>query len=231
MRREQAVLLRLTLVALGEPRQKLRQAGAGVPRLLHEENAFLVGVELVAAIERVLEHHVVRAVRERVEERAAIRRGLAGSDLHALALSNGVDGVLLRDVRDLVSEHAGQLGFGLDQRERAARDVHEPAGRRERVDAVGVEHDERPRQLRRRRLLGQHGADERDVLVHGRVLHHAEARADLQADVGAELDFLFLGDVQVVELLLALLGLLQPFADAAELREGGRADGQKRDDE
>ena len=88
--------------------------------------------------------------------------------------------MLLRDVRNLVAEHAGQLGFGLDQRERAARDVHEPARRRKRVDAVGVEHDERPRQLRPRRLLGQHRADERDVLVDRRVLHDAEPLADLQ---------------------------------------------------
>ena len=105
---------------------------------------------------------------------------------------NGVDGVLLRDVRDLVAQHAGELGFGLDERERAARDVDEAARRRKRVDAIGIEHDEGPRQLWPRRLLGQHRADERDVFVNRRILHDAEALADLRADIAAELDlFLF----------------------------------------
>ena len=56
--------------------------------------------------------------------------------------------MLLRDVRDLVAEHAGQLRLVLDQAERAARDVDDAAGRRERVDAVGVEHDELPVEVR-----------------------------------------------------------------------------------
>ncbi len=118
----------------------------------------------------------------------------------------------LRHVRDLVPHDAGELGFRLDERERTARDVDESAGRRERVDAVSVEHDERPRQLGARRLFGQHGADERDVLVDGGILHHAEARANLQADVRAQLDFLFFGDVQFVELLFALLAPAPPCA-------------------
>ena len=80
------------------------------------------------------------------------------------------------------------------------------------------------------RLLGQRRADERHVFVHGRVLHDAKARADFRADIGAELDFFFLGDVQVIELLLALLSLLHSPPDAAELREGGSADGEKRDE-
>ena len=136
---------------------------------------------------------------------------LARADLHPLALPNRVDGVLLRHVRDLVPHDAGELGFRLDERERTARDVDESARRRERVDAVSVEHDERPRQLGARRLFGQHGADERDVFVDGRILHHAEARANLQADVRAQLDLLFFRDVHVVELLLALLRLLRLF--------------------
>ena len=52
--------------------------------------------------------------------------------------------VLRRDVDDFVPQHVGQLGFVLNQRQRAARDVNEAAWRRKRVDAVGVQDDERP---------------------------------------------------------------------------------------
>ena len=139
--------------------------------------------------------------------------------------------MFLRDVRDLVSENAGELGFGLDEAKRAARDVHESAWRRERVDAVGVEHDERPRQLRSRCLLGEHGADERHVFVNGGVLDNAEPLTNLRADVLAELDLFGLRDVQVVELLLALLRLLRFLHEAAQLRESRAADGNGSDRE
>ena len=105
--------------------------------------------------------------------RAAATRPAA--HLHRVVLLDGVDRVLADDVADLVAEHAGELRFVLDQPERAARDVHEPAGRRKRVDAVGVEHDEGPGQLRALGLLRERHADERDVLVNGRILHDAEA--------------------------------------------------------
>ena len=116
--------------------------------------------------------------------------------------------MLVRDVRHFVAEHAGELRFVLDQRERAARDVHEPAGRRERVDAVGVEDDERPRQLRPLGLQRDRGADERHVFVDGRILDDPEPLADLQADVGANLDLFRFRDVQVVELLFLFLNFL-----------------------
>ncbi len=100
-----------------------------------------------------------------------------------MLFANGVHRVLLRDVRDLVAEHARKLRFRLDERERAAGDVDVSARRRKRVDAIGVEHHERPRQLRPGRLLRQDGADQRDVLMDRGVLHDAEPLAHFQADV------------------------------------------------
>ena len=51
------------------------------------------------------------------------------------------------------------------------------------------------------------------------------------ADIAAELDLFLFGDVHVIELLLALLRLLHAAPDAAELREGGSADSENRDDD
>ena len=48
----------------------------------------------------------------------------------------------------LVREHARQLGLVGHQPQCAARDVNVPAGSREGVDAVGVEHDEVPVEVR-----------------------------------------------------------------------------------
>src|SRR5262245_59899562 len=107
--------------------------------------------------------------------------------------------------------------------------MDEPARRGKCVDAIGVEHDERPRQLRASRLVGQRRADERDVFVHRSVLGDAKAGADFQAHIGAELDLLFLGDVQLIELLLALLSLLYASSESAELSEDGAANGEQRD--
>ena len=83
--------------------------------------------------------------------------------------------MLVRDVTDLVAEHAGEFRLVLGEPERAAGDVHDPAGRRERVDAVGIEHDERPVQVRPLGLLRQRRSKQRDVLVDRRILHDAEA--------------------------------------------------------
>ena len=125
MRGEQAVLRRLILVALVEARQEIGQRRRRVPELLRERDGSGVGVELVAAVERVLEHHLVRLVRELVQERSAIRQRLAGAELHRLVLPDRVHGVLVRDVRHLVAEHGRQLRFVLDQAQ--ARRDREPA--------------------------------------------------------------------------------------------------------
>ena len=108
--------------------------------------------------------------------------GLVGADLHHLALLDRLDRVLLGDVDDLVPEHAGQLRLALDQGQRTTRDVHQPAWRGQRVDAVGVEHDEPPLQSRPGACLRQRGTDQRHVLVNGRVLHHAVPLPDSLAD-------------------------------------------------
>ena len=104
------------------------------------------------------------------------RQRLVRAELHRLALLDRVDRVLVRDVADFVAEHAGELRFVLDQAERAARDVHDAAGRREGVDAVGIEHDEVQSRSGRSDLLRERRADERDVLVDRRILHDAEPR-------------------------------------------------------
>ena len=83
--------------------------------------------------------------------------------------------MLVRHVTDLVSKHAGQLRLVLREPERPAGDVNDAAGRRERIDAVGVEHDERPVQIRPLGLLGERRPEQRDVLVDRRILHDAEA--------------------------------------------------------
>ena len=63
------------------------------------------------------------------------------------------------------------------------------------------------------------------------ILHDAVSLTDFFADISAQLDLFFLGDVQVVELLLALLRLLHLAAEAAQLCERGGADSENRDDD
>ena len=83
--------------------------------------------------------------------------------------------------------------------------------------------------LRPARLLRQRRADQRDVLVDGRILHDAEALADLGADVFADRPLLGLGDDEVVELLLLLLRLLESAAKATKLRGRRAGDSQHGD--
>src|SRR5262249_40207899 len=111
-----------------------------------------------------------------------------------------------------------------------ARNVHEAAGRGERVHAVGIEHDERPNEVWTLGDLREGGADERHVLVNGRVLNDAEALANLGADVIADLPFFLVREGQVVELffrILSLLRLLEGPVKAAELGKDRRSDRQE----
>ena len=135
--------------------------------------------------------------------------------------------VLFGDVNDLVTEHAGELGFALDQRQRAARDVHVAARRRKCVHAVGVEHDEGPRQIRPRAALRERGADQRHVTMHAGILDHAKAQADPVADVGAELLLFLIGHLQFAD-VVRLLGNRNALADAANLSMLRRAAGRPR---
>ena len=183
MRREQAVLLRLVLVAVVEPREELAERGrlrsqpsAAVPRRGDRRRVRRRG--------RRRSRARCRRPRCRQMERNARSIGCrACADLHRRVLPQRVDRVLAGDVADLVAEHAGQLRLVLDKAEGAARDVHEPARRRERVHAVGVQHDEGPRQVGSLRRFRQRHPDERHVLVNRRILDDAEPLAHLRADI------------------------------------------------
>ena len=118
---------------------------------------------------------------------AARRTNLVGRRLITSPLLNRVDRVLLGHVDNLVGEHARQLRLVLHQPEQALRDVDEPAGRREGVDAFGVEHHELPVEVRAGARLRQDGADERDVLRDVGVLIDAERLDHLVADLLADL--------------------------------------------
>ena len=133
-------------------------------------------------------------------------------------------------------EHVGQLRLALHQRQRAARDVHEPAWRGQRVDAVGVEHDEAPLQAGPGAGLREHAADQRHVLVDGRVLHDAVPLPNALADRFAQLGLFLVGHLNVAHLLCTLqhrpelTGL--PLAGAAEPAAGpeqGQRRGAERD--
>ena len=112
--------------------------------------------------------------------------------------------IIVSDVTDLVRENTRQLALVANQSECTARDVHEAARGRERVDAIGVEHDERPRQTRAIGRLGQRRAHERDVLVEGRVLNDTKAPADLETDVLADLAFLRNTSIDLIVSVFAL---------------------------
>ena len=127
MRREQAVLLRLVLVAVGETLQEGAERLAVVAGLLRQVDTHLVGIEFVATIVGVLEHVAIDRVPDTAEERRPAGRG-AGAQLHRTVFPERVDGVLARDVANLVTKHTGQLRLVLDEAESAARDVDEAAG-------------------------------------------------------------------------------------------------------
>ncbi len=117
-------------------------------------------------------------------------------------------------VDDLVRQHAGELRFVLDQRQRATRDVDVAAWGGERIDPVGVEHHEGPRQTRTGAALRQRQAEEADVTVHAGILHDPIARANPRADLGAELRLFLIGHLQVAY-VLRLLGDRQSLGEAA----------------
>jgi hypothetical protein len=139
-------------------------------------------------------------------------QGFRRAHLHCLALLHRLDGVLLGDVDELVTQHAGQFGFILDQRQRAAGDVDVATGRGEGIDAVGVEDDEVPRQRGTRAGRGERAAHQRHIAVDGGILDHTVARANPLADRGAELLFFGIGELDVAN----LVGLLDRAANLAK---------------
>ena len=83
------------------------------------------------------------------------------------------------------------------------------AGRRKRIHAVCVEHDEGPLQCRPAARRRQHRSDQRDVLVDVSVLHDPVLLAQLCADVGAELPLFRVGEVHVGHFVSGLPQLVE----------------------
>ena len=104
------------------------------------------------------------------------------------------------------AEHAGELGFVLHQRQRAAGDVDVAARRRQRVDAVGVEDDELPRQIRPRCCACASAAPTSvDVLVNRRDPARRRSAARIfSLTACADLLLFFVGDLEIVDLLRLL---------------------------
>jgi hypothetical protein len=113
MGREQAVVIGISLVPLHQFRQEGPETRRVVPDLVREPDALVVRVILIAAVESLLDDVVVRVVGERIEILAAAHRDV-GSELHFPALLDRFDRVLLRNVFNLVGEHARELRFALD---------------------------------------------------------------------------------------------------------------------
>ena len=67
--------------------------------------------------------------------------------------------VAMADVGDLVAEHIGELRLGFDQAQQTSGDMHDPARRRVRVDAIRVQNDELPIQGRARAGLRENRSD------------------------------------------------------------------------
>ena len=156
MRRKHPVSLGLVLVALVEAREKVAERAGGVAGLrgeLRRRPCRRRARRRDRSCSRAPSSYAL--VRQLLRTARSTAGGVAAHLDHGLALLDRVDGVLADDVADLMSQDAGQLRFVLREAERAARDVDEPARRRERVDAVGIEHDECPVQIRPIGLLRQ----------------------------------------------------------------------------
>ena len=130
-------------------------AGAGGIR-----DAQLVGLRFVGAAvleeqqpQRLLGHAAVAT------EALGERRGETEAEPEELLLGDALGGVAVRDVADLVPQHARQLRLGVQVREDAARHVDVAARHGERVHRGIIEHGEVPRQVRQVR-------GPRDLLAH-----------------------------------------------------------------
>ena len=98
--------------------------------------------------------------------------------------------VMLRDVRDLVREHARELGLGLREQDESRVDADEAAGQRERVDLRVGNAEELEVLLDVRRRGDQPVPELVQVVVDLGVVDVAAARAKLPDDRLAELAFL-----------------------------------------
>src|SRR4029453_6482368 len=82
VRRKEPVFLGLILVAVVQSNEEVAERSRGIADFLRQIDRDLISIELVAAVEVVFEHHLVRPVCELVEKRGPIRQGLFGSLLN-----------------------------------------------------------------------------------------------------------------------------------------------------
>ena len=116
----------------------------------------------------------------------------AGDGRHRLLVDHVV--VIARDhVADLVAEYGRDLVVGLQQLVQASGHEHIATRRGERVDLVGVEHRERPRQVVARGLHRYPAADRVDPLLRLRIVPQRQrakhAARNLRTHRGFLIDF------------------------------------------
>ncbi len=95
---------------------------------------------------------------------------------------------------DLVAQHAGELSFGVEVRQDAARHVDEAAGEREGVDGRIVEDAERPRKVGTLGHGRQLEPQVRHVALQVGVVHQTQLGADLRIGLPPHRDLLRLAD-------------------------------------
>ncbi len=120
----------------------------------------------------------------RTEHRSQPRRGLCALLAHSVARG---------DVPDLVADHPGEFGLGIQIGHDAARDVDIAAGQREGVDVRAVDHREPPFQLRPMALLRQPHAHLRHVGLQRGIVQRRILLQHVLVGLQAHLDFLRLG--------------------------------------
>ena len=100
--------------------------------------------------------------------------------LHLLLLAEHARDVPLRDVRDLVRQDRGELGFGVGDGDQSGMHADEAAGHGEGVDRGVTDGEELEVLPRPRRRLDEAAAERRQVLVHLRIV---DVRRVVEADV------------------------------------------------
>ena len=94
------------------------------------------------------------------------------------------------DVADLVTQHGGQLGLGVQIGEDAAGDIDIPAGQREGVDLRGIHHQKLVLQTGAVTGLGQALADVVDIALQDGIVISAVLRAYFLVFAAPGADFL-----------------------------------------
>ncbi len=178
-----------------------------------------VGLELVlaavaaddAGADSLAEVGQVRIAGGRADQHAEQR----GRDLARLLAHRVTRG----DVADLVAEHAGQLGLGIEVGQDAAGNVDVAAGQRERVDLGRIEHRETVIQLGTMALPRQLLAQSIDVFLQRGVVVDAVLLEDGGVEATALLDFFTFGYER--EILFPRHRVGRASVDRAEQQEQG----------